>query len=89
MRDCNEYYFIISYKWSEVYSADAYAAFEEAVEGLAGKERIEAIVRTGKLYRETVLSLGGGTHPAEVWKLFRGRESADIKPLLRHAGLIA
>ena len=89
MRDCNEYYFIISYKWSEVYSADAYAAFEEAVEGLAGKERIEAIVRTGKLYRETVLSFGGGTHPAEVWKLFRGRESADIKPLLRHAGLIA
>ncbi|CAG8614920.1 1990_t:CDS:10 [Paraglomus occultum] len=78
-----------SYKWSEVYSADAYAAFEEAAEGLTGKERIDAIVRTGKLYRETVLSLGGGTHPAEVWKLFRGRESADIKPLLRHAGLIA
>ncbi|KAF7726616.1 hypothetical protein EC973_008580 [Apophysomyces ossiformis] len=71
-----------SYKWSETYSADAYAAFEEA------KEKGESIKHIGKRYRETVLALGGGTEPREVWKLFRGREYADVNALLRHSGLL-
>ncbi|KAL1922285.1 uncharacterized protein VTP21DRAFT_9824 [Calcarisporiella thermophila] len=69
-----------SYKWSEVYSADAYAAFEAA-----GPERTREV---GKRYRETVLALGGATDPREVWRKFRGRETADIAPLLRHSGLL-
>ncbi|MBU7584574.1 MAG: M3 family metallopeptidase [Nostoc sp. TH1S01] len=71
-----------SYKWAEVLSADAFAAFEEA-----GLENEEAIQATGKLYRDTVLALGGSKHPMEIFKAFRGREpSTDA--LLRHNGLL-
>ena len=70
-----------SYKWSEVMSADAFAAFEEA--GLGD----EAAVReTGQRYRDTLLALGGSADPMEVFRRFRGRDP-DIGPLLRHAGL--
>lgn len=37
-------------------------------------------------YRDTVLSLGGSKPPAEVFKLFRGRDPST-EALLRHAGL--
>jgi oligopeptidase A len=70
-----------SYKWAEVLSADAFAAFEEA-----GLENEEAIASTGRLYRDTVLALGGSKHPMEVFKTFRGREPST-SPLLRHSGL--
>ncbi|NEP00030.1 MAG: M3 family metallopeptidase [Symploca sp. SIO2E9] len=70
-----------SYKWAEVLSADAFAAFEEA-----GLEDEEAISATGKRYRDTVLALGGGLHPMEVFKAFRGREPST-EALLRHSGL--
>lgn len=70
-----------SYKWSEVLSADAFAAFEEV--GLAN----EAAIRTlGKGYRDTVLSLGGSRHAGEVFRAFRGREPST-EALLRHSGL--
>ena len=71
-----------SYKWAEVLSADAFAAFEEA--GLGDEE---AIASTGKRFRETVLALGGSLHPMEVFKAFRGREP-KTEPLLRHSGLL-
>ncbi|MDX2256692.1 MAG: M3 family metallopeptidase [Pseudanabaenaceae cyanobacterium bins.39] len=71
-----------SYKWAEVLSADAFAAFEEA-----GLENEEAITNIGRRYRDTVLALGGSRHPMEVFKSFRGREPST-KPLLRHSGLI-
>ena len=71
-----------SYHWAEVLSADAFAAFEEA-----GLEDPDAIASTGKLYRETVLGLGGSLHPTEVFKAFRGREPST-EPLLRHSGLV-
>jgi oligopeptidase A len=70
-----------SYKWAEVLSADAFAAFEEA-----GLEDEEAIASTGKRYRDTVLALGGSKHPMEVFQSFRGREPST-EPLLRHSGL--
>jgi oligopeptidase A len=70
-----------SYKWAEVLSADAFAAFEEA-----GLDNEDAIATTGKRYRDTVLALGGGLHPMEVFKAFRGREPSTA-PLLRHSGL--
>lgn len=41
----------------------------------------------GKLYRDTVLALGGGTPPQDVWEMFRGRREVDIEALLRHSGL--
>ncbi|MCP2729978.1 M3 family metallopeptidase [Limnofasciculus baicalensis] len=72
-----------SYKWAEVLSADAFAAFEEV-----GLENGDAIAITGKRYRDTVLALGGSLHPMEVFKAFRGREPST-EALLRHSGLIA
>jgi oligopeptidase A len=71
-----------SYKWAEVLSADAFAAFEEA-----GLEDTVAIASVGKKFRETVLGLGGSLHPMEVFKKFRGREP-QTEPLLRHSGLL-
>lgn len=72
-----------SYKWAEVLSADAFAAFEEA-----GLENEEAIAKTGRRFRNTVLALGGSKHPMEVFKAFRGRQP-ETAPLLRHSGLAA
>lgn len=71
-----------SYKWAEVLSADAFAAFEEV-----GLENEEAIATTGKRYRDTILALGGSQDPMEVFKAFRGREPST-QPLLRHSGLV-
>ena len=72
-----------SYKWAEVLSADAFAAFEEA-----GLENEEAIASVGKRFRDTVLALGGSVHPMEVFQAFRGREP-QTEPLLRHSGLLS
>jgi oligopeptidase A len=72
-----------SYKWAEVLSADAFAAFEEV-----GLSNDAAIRELGKRYRETVLARGGSEHPLEVYRSFRGRD-ATIDALLRHNGLIA
>lgn len=71
-----------SYKWAEVLSADAFAAFEEA-----DLENDEAIAATGKRFRDTVLALGGSLHPMEVFKQFRGREPST-EALLKHSGLL-
>ncbi len=70
-----------SYKWAEVLSADAFAAFEEA-----GLENEAAVQTTGKRYRDTILALGGSQHPMEIFASFRGREPST-KPLLVHNGL--
>lgn len=72
-----------SYKWAEVLSADAFAAFEEA-----GLENEQAIAQVGRRFRDTVLARGGSQHPMEVFKAFRGREP-DTTALLRHNGLAA
>lgn len=72
-----------SYKWAEVLSADAFSAFEEV--GLANEEAIRA---AGRRFRETVLSLGGSRHPAEVFEQFRGR-APSTEALIRHSGLVA
>ena len=44
-----------SYKWAEILSADAFAAFEEA-----GLDNDAAVAETGRRFRDTVLALGGG-----------------------------
>ncbi|NJK29425.1 MAG: M3 family metallopeptidase [Acaryochloris sp. SU_5_25] len=70
-----------SYKWAEVLSADAFAAFEEA-----GLDNDAAIRATGRRFRDTVLALGGSQHPMDIFKAFRGREPST-EALLRHSGL--
>ena len=69
-----------SYKWAEVLSADAYAAFEEATK--QGKPQVE----TGRKYREAILEAGGSRPAMESFKAFRGREPS-IDALLRHQGM--
>ncbi|HRN76061.1 M3 family metallopeptidase [Ottowia sp.] len=70
-----------SYKWAEVLSADAYAAFEETAAD-DGTPSIE----TGRRYRQAILE-AGGSHPAmESFKAFRGREPT-LDALLRHQGM--
>ena len=71
-----------SYKWAEVLSADAFSAFEEV--GLENEDLIRA---TGRRFRDTVLSLGGSRHPAEVFEEFRGRPPS-AEALIRHSGLV-
>jgi oligopeptidase A len=71
-----------SYKWAEVLSADAYAAFEEAAK-LTGSV---LDTQTGIRYREEILEVGGSRPAAESFKAFRGREPS-IDALLRHGGL--
>ncbi|MEM9778241.1 MAG: M3 family metallopeptidase, partial [Chloroflexota bacterium] len=71
-----------SYKWSEVLSADAFAAFTEV-----GLDNTEAIKEVGMRYRNTILGMGGSKHPMDVYKEFRGREPS-IEPLLKQEGLI-
>jgi oligopeptidase A len=70
-----------SYKWAEVMSADAFGAFEDV-----GLDNEEEVKKVGRKFRETVLSLGGGVPPMDVFKEFRGREP-NPEALLRHNGL--
>jgi Zn-dependent oligopeptidases len=69
-----------SYKWAEVLSADAYAAFEEAGE--------EQLAVTGQRFLAEILSRGGSRPAAENFRAFRGREPS-IDALLRHNGMAA
>ena len=71
-----------SYKWAEVMSADAFAAFEEA-----GLDNENEVRRIGRKFRETVLGMGGGEHPSTVFREFRGRDPSPLA-LLRHSGLV-
>jgi len=70
-----------SYKWAEVLSADAYAAFEETA-AADGSPSVE----TGRKYRQAILEAGGSRPAMESFKAFRGREPS-IDALLRHQGM--
>ncbi|MFA9219153.1 MAG: M3 family metallopeptidase [Sphingomonadaceae bacterium] len=72
-----------SYKWAEVLSADAYAAFEEA-QALGPA----AVAATGQRYLQEILSVGGSRPALESFKAFRGREPS-VDALLRHSGMVA
>jgi oligopeptidase A len=71
-----------SYKWAEVLSADAYAAFEEAVEAGGG----EISAETGRRFQREILAVGGSRPALESFKAFRGREPS-IDALMRHSGM--
>ncbi|MDR3427409.1 M3 family metallopeptidase [Silvimonas sp.] len=66
-----------SYKWAEVLSADAYAAFEES--GVLNPQ-------TGARFRQEVLARGGSRPALESFIAFRGR-APQTDALLRHNGL--
>lgn len=68
-----------SYKWAEVLSADAYAAFEEQPDALSD---------TGARFLAEVLARGGSRSAAENFRAFRGRDP-KIDALLRHSGMAA
>ncbi|MGP1614304.1 MAG: M3 family metallopeptidase [Pollutimonas bauzanensis] len=75
-----------SYKWAEVLSADAYAAFEEsAAMGQGGlPETLNAA--TGQRFLKEILAVGGSRPAAESFHAFRGR-APSIDALLRHSGM--
>ena len=83
-----------SYKWAEVLSADAYAAFEETAAAAAqeaGKTGEQATpstvsVQAGKKFRQAILEAGGSRPAMESFKAFRGREPS-LDALLRHQGM--
>jgi oligopeptidase A len=71
-----------SYKWAEVLSADAYAAFEEAAR--SSGSTLDAA--TGERFWREILSVGGSRPALESFKAFRGREPQP-DALLRHNGM--
>lgn len=66
-----------SYKWAEVLSADAYAAFEEA----GGANPV-----VGRQFWDEILAVGGSRPALESFRAFRGRDP-QIDALLRHSGM--
>jgi oligopeptidase A len=68
-----------SYKWAEVLSADAFAAFEE---------RGVLSAQAGARFRDEILAVGGSRPAAESFLAFRGR-APRVDALLRHNGMIA
>ena len=72
-----------SYKWAEVLSADAFAAFEE--EGRPKGSVLDAA--TGLRFWSEILAVGGSRPALESFKAFRGREP-QVDALLRHSGMV-
>ncbi len=66
-----------SYKWAEVLSADAYAAFEETSAARA---------ETGARFRREIIGRGGSRPAMESFIAFRGRKP-ELDALLRHNGM--
>ena len=59
-----------------------FGAFEEV-----GLEDEAKVAECGKRFADTVLALGGGSAPLDVFTKFRGREP-EVDALLRHNGLV-
>jgi oligopeptidase A len=66
-----------SYKWAEVLSADAFAAFEE--HGVFDRA-------TAERFRRAILATGGSRNALEAFVEFRGR-APELDALLRQAGI--
>ena len=66
-----------SYKWAEVLSSDAFAAFEET----------RFSPETGHRFRDTILAAGSSRPAMDNFVAFRHRKPS-VDALLRHAGLV-
>ncbi len=73
-----------SYKWAEVLSADAYAAFEEAAEA---PQPEQALAEAGRRFLAEILAVGGSRPAIDSFRAFRGREPS-LEALLRHSGMV-
>ncbi len=73
-----------SYKWAEVLSADAYAAFEEAAQAEGRQDTLHP--PTGLRFLDEILAVGGMRPAADSFRAFRGREP-KLDALLRHGGM--
>ncbi|HEY0877261.1 MAG TPA: M3 family metallopeptidase [Zeimonas sp.] len=73
-----------SYKWAEVLSADAYAAFEEA---MREPDAVAGVARTGRRFLDEILAVGGSRPAIDSFRAFRGRDP-EIDALLRHNGMV-
>ncbi|MBP6862010.1 MAG: M3 family metallopeptidase [Neisseriaceae bacterium] len=67
-----------SYKWAEVLSCDAYAAFEET----------DDVAALGQKFWQEILAVGGSRSAMDSFVAFRGR-APSIEPLLRFSGMAA
>jgi len=76
-----------SYKWAEVLSADAYAAFEEAAVAPTEEDAARQRQATGRAYCQSILEVGGSRPAMASFRAFRGREPS-LDALLRHQGMI-
>lgn len=72
-----------SYKWAEVLSADAFAAFEEARPAQGSVFDSNA----GQRFLDEILSVGGSRPALESFRAFRGRDP-QVDALLRHSGMV-
>ena len=72
-----------SYKWAEVLSADAYAAFEE----VAPQVGTVLDATMGERFWREILAVGGSRPALESFKAFRGRAPSP-EALLRHNGMV-
>lgn len=76
-----------SYKWAEVLSADAFAAFEENARGGPDGTRDVFDPVTSRRYLDEIIAVGGSRPAAESFRAFRGRDPG-LDALLRHSGLV-
>jgi oligopeptidase A len=74
-----------SYKWAELLSSDAYAAFEETATPDEQGNSVPSL-DTGRRFRREVLEVGGSRDAIDSFKAFRGREPR-IDAMLRHQGM--
>ncbi|MDR2925065.1 MAG: M3 family metallopeptidase [Azoarcus sp.] len=75
-----------SYKWAEVLSADAFAAFEEAAREPSGARRSLLDPTTGERFWREILAVGSSRPAIESFIAFRGRPPS-VDALLRHNGM--
>lgn len=74
-----------SYQFADIHSADIFERF--ALAAAPGSEASRAAVADlGRAYRNTILSLGGGTPPAAVFERLMGRPP-NVGALLRYNGV--